>query len=85
MDAVLLKSTVATGTVGIADDAKLDAITASASRKDDLYTISLTNADLNNKRTVTISLDSFNGNVKNKNELYKEKKVERALYGWASL
>lgn len=65
MDAVLLKSTVATGTVGIADDAKLDAITASASRKDDLYTISLTNADLNNKRTVTISLDSFNGSVKN--------------------
>ena len=64
MDATLLKSTVATGTVGIEDDAKLDAITASASRKDETYTITLTNADFNKDRTVKISLEDFEGTVK---------------------
>ena len=64
MDATLLKSTVATGTVGIEDDAKLDAITASASRKDGAYTITLTNADFNKARNVKISLEDFEGVVK---------------------
>ena len=64
MDATLLKSKVATGTVGVADDAKLDAITASASRKDDVYTITLTNADLNKARSVNLVLDNFKGSIK---------------------
>lgn len=64
MDATLLKSKVAAGTVGVADDAKLDAITASASRKDDVYTITLTNADLNKARSVNLVLDSFKGSIK---------------------
>ncbi|MCR4733591.1 MAG: alpha-N-arabinofuranosidase [Treponema sp.] len=64
MDANLLKSTVATGSVGICDDAKLNAITASSSRKDDLYTVTLTNSDFNNARSVKVSLENFKGKIK---------------------
>ena len=58
MDAMHLESFVSTETVGI-DDAKVDAVTASASHKKGDYTVTLTNADLNKARTVTVKLDGL--------------------------
>ena len=58
MDATHLESFVSTETVGI-DDAKVDAVTASASHKKGDYTVTLTNADLNKARSVTIKLDGI--------------------------
>ena len=67
MDGTLIKSKVATSSVGVEKDAMLDAITASASKKDGVFTITLTNADLNNNRTVTINLDNLEGKLTSAN------------------
>ena len=58
MDATHLESFVSTETIGIAD-AKVDAVTVSASHKKGDYTVTLTNADLNKARTVTVRLDGL--------------------------
>ena len=58
MDATHLASFVSTETIGI-DDAKVDAVTASASHKKGDYTVTLTNADLNKARSVTVKLDGL--------------------------
>ena len=60
MDATHLESFVSTETIGIAD-AKVDAVTVSASHKKGDYTVTLTNADLNKARTVTVRLDGLKG------------------------
>lgn len=58
MDATLLKSSVVTDDVGI-DNFKIKAITSSASKNKDGYTVTLTNADLKNSRTVTVHFDGL--------------------------
>ena len=58
MDAMHLESFVSTETVGI-DDAKVDAVTVSASHKGGDYTVTLTNADLNKARSVTVKMDGL--------------------------
>ncbi len=58
MDATHLESFVSTETVGI-DDATVNAVTASASHKKGDYTVTLTNADLDKARTVTVKLDGL--------------------------
>ena len=60
MDAIHLESFVSTEIVGM-DDAKVNAVTASASHKKGDYTVTLTNADLNKARSVTIKLDGLKG------------------------
>ena len=58
MDAVHLESFVSTQTVG-PENAQVDAVTSSASHKDGVYTITLTNADLNNNRKINIKMDGI--------------------------
>ena len=58
MDATHLESFVSTETVGI-DDATVNAVTASASHKKGDYTVTLTNADLDKARSVTVKLDGL--------------------------
>ena len=58
MDAIHLESFVSTETVGI-DDATVNAVTASASHKKGDYTVTLTNADLDKARSVTVKLDGL--------------------------
>lgn len=63
MDGTLIKSKVAASTVGVDKDAMLDAITASVSKKDDVYTITLTNVDLNGNHEVSINMDNLEGKL----------------------
>nr|MCR4580010.1 alpha-N-arabinofuranosidase [Treponema sp.] len=63
MDATLLASRVATNQIG-PDDARVDAVTASASHKDGCYTISFTNAELTGSKQMTISLAGLKGKIK---------------------
>ena len=63
MDATHLKSFVTTEVIG-PEDAKINAITSSASCKDKKFAITLTNADNNSKRTVKIDLNGLEGKIK---------------------
>jgi alpha-N-arabinofuranosidase len=63
MDATLLTSTVATDYTGDADS-YIPAITSSASKKDGVYTVTLTNADLNEAKDVTVSLSGLKNTIK---------------------
>ena len=63
MDAKLLTSTVATDFVGD-EESLLPAITSSASVKDGVYTVTLSNADLHESKTVTVSLSGLKGKLK---------------------
>ena len=56
-DADQLESFVATDWVGVEDDKHIKAVTSSASVKKGIYTVTLTNADLDKKRTVEVRLD----------------------------
>jgi alpha-N-arabinofuranosidase len=56
MDAVQLESFVSTQQIG-PDNAKVNAVTVSASKKDGSYNITLTNADLKESRKITIKMD----------------------------
>lgn len=63
MNGTLLKSKVATSSVGVDKNEMLDAITASASKKDGIFTITLTNVDLHNSHSITINLDNLEGKL----------------------
>ena len=69
-DAALLESTVSTDEVCFEDSPKIKAITSSASHKDNVYTITLTNADLESKRNVKILLQGINGKIKKASAVY---------------
>lgn len=62
-DGTLLHSSVATTRVGCEDSKLIDAISASASRKDNVYTITLTNADTEKAHNVNVNLDGLKGAV----------------------
>lgn len=62
MDAIQLASKVATSEIG-PDDARISAITSSASHKKNVYTVTLTNADLKNKKPVTVELSGLKGKI----------------------
>ena len=63
MNGTLLKSKVATSSVGVDKNEMLDAITASASKKDGIFTITLTNVDLHNSHSITVNLDNLEGKL----------------------
>lgn len=63
MDGEFLESRVSSNIVGT-DDAKLCAVSASASRKNGEYTVTLTNASLDEKKTVSVDFSQFNGKIK---------------------
>ena len=58
MDADFLESFVSTQQIG-PENARVNAVTSSASKKDGSYTITLTNADLKNSRKVCIKMDGL--------------------------
>ncbi len=58
-DADQLESFVATDWVGPEEDKRVKAVTSSASVKKNTYTVTLTNADLDKKRTVEVRLDGL--------------------------
>ncbi len=62
MDGTALKSLVSSEWIG-PEDARINAVTSSASKKNGVYTVSLTNADLEKSRTVRINLDGFEGKI----------------------
>ncbi len=62
MDANLLASRVATNQIG-PDDARIDAVTSSASHKDGIYTITLTNAELSGSKEMSVSLAGLRGKI----------------------
>ncbi|MDD5930220.1 MAG: alpha-L-arabinofuranosidase C-terminal domain-containing protein [Spirochaetales bacterium] len=63
MDAELLASSVATNQVG-PEDARVAAISASASHKKNLYTVTFTNAELKGEKQISISLANIKGKIK---------------------
>ncbi|MCR4743185.1 MAG: alpha-N-arabinofuranosidase [Treponema sp.] len=63
MDATLLHSTVATSSVSFEDSLKVQAITSSASKKDGVYTVTLSNADLDKAHTVSVTLANLEGKI----------------------
>lgn len=63
MDATLIKSKVATSAVGLSKDAMIDAITCSSSKKDDTFTVTVTNADLQNAHKVTIKMANLDAKL----------------------
>ncbi len=63
MDATLLKSSVVTEKIGLDEAKMIDAVTSSASKKDGQYTVTLTNADLNKVRSVSVRLDGLDGKI----------------------
>ena len=50
--------------IGYEDSPKVNAITSSASRKENIYTVTLTNADISTARTVKVTLQDLNGKIK---------------------
>lgn len=65
MDANSLASFVVTDEVKVEDSAGIKALSASASHKDNLYTVTLTNADLDKARKVTIQLNGLEKKIAN--------------------
>lgn len=63
MNGTSLGSQVATSSVGLEKDAMINAVTSSASVKDGVYTVTLTNSDLDNDRTVKVKLGNFDGKI----------------------
>ena len=63
MDAALLATRVATNQIG-PDDARIDAVSASASCKDGKYTVTFTNAELGGSKQMSISLAGLAGKIK---------------------
>ena len=59
MDADQLDSFVVTDWVGPEENKRVKAVTSSASTKDNIYTVTLTNADLDNARTVTVKMEGL--------------------------
>ena len=64
MDASLLKTSIACPEVGLQDDAMISALSASASVKDGLYTVTVTNADLEREHFLDIEFDSLESDIK---------------------
>ena len=62
-DAALLESTVMTDEVSFEDSPKIKAVSSSASHKENIYTITLTNADLEAKRSVKVKLYNLSGKI----------------------
>ncbi|MBR1640565.1 MAG: alpha-N-arabinofuranosidase [Treponema sp.] len=62
MDATLLASRVATNQIG-PDDARIDAVTASASHKGSCYTVTLTNAELSGSKELSVRLAGLKGKI----------------------
>ncbi len=63
MDATLLTSRVASNQIG-PKDARVDSVTASASHKKNVYTVTLTNAELTGKKEINITLAGLKGKIK---------------------
>ncbi len=63
MDATGLSTSVASNKIG-PKDARVDSVTASASHKKDVYTVTFTNAELKGKKDINISLAGLKGNIK---------------------
>lgn len=63
-DADFLESFVSTDEVSFEDSPKVNAISSSASHKENVYTITLTNADLQSKRSVKIMLHELKNKIK---------------------
>lgn len=63
MDADALASSVATNQIG-PDDARVAAVTASASHKANVYTVTLTNAELKNEKQISVNLSNLKGKIK---------------------
>lgn len=61
----LLESKVVTEQIGFEDSPKIHAVSCSVSHKGNVYTFTLTNADLESKRSVKIQLTGLNGKIKN--------------------
>lgn len=61
-DAVLLRSSVACDRVGTDSDI-VNSVTTSASRRDGVYTVTLTNADLNDSRDITVEFAGMTGKI----------------------
>ena len=64
MDATSLTTRVASNQIG-PKDARIDSVTASASHKKNVYTVTLTNAELKGKKEINISLAGLKGKIKN--------------------
>ena len=64
MDATSLAVRVATNQIG-PNDSRIDAVTASASHKKNIYTVTLTNAELKGKKEINITLAGIKGKIKN--------------------
>ena len=78
MDGTLLACNVATNQIG-PDNARINAVTASASHKKNVYTVTLTNADLKNKKAVCIELNGLKGKVKTADAVYVSGKKMNSL------
>lgn len=62
MDANLLACRVATNQIG-PEDARIDAVTSSASHKDGTYTVTLTNAELSGSKELSVRLAGLSGKI----------------------
>ena len=58
MDATLLTSRVASNQIG-PKDARIDSVTASASHKKNVYTVTLTNAELSGKKEIYLTVPAM--------------------------
>ena len=63
MDATSLATRVATNQIG-PEDSRVDAVTASASHKKNIYTVTLTNAELKGKKEINVTLAGLKGKIK---------------------
>ncbi len=63
MDATSLTTRVASNQIG-PKDARVDSVTASASHKKNVYTVTLTNAELKGKKEINITLAGLKGKIK---------------------
>ena len=62
MDATALTTRVASNVIG-PKDARIDSVTASASHKKNVYTVTLTNAELTGKKQINVTLSGLKGKI----------------------